>query len=365
MSFFGGIKKTVRPHWIVATLAIGVILFFQNCAPLAPQCAEDSDSPGCSLSSQSPQTSESNTTSGSTNSPNSGPGISVPGGSSGTTSTGGISLPGGSTSGSSGGTGVNLPGGSTGGSSGESGGAVNYQDQTFRITQQPTALSVTEGGAGSLTVSIYGGKSPYTYQWYKDGGALSFGTGSYLGINADRPSREGLYYVTVKDAGGLSVTSQTVRVSIIEAPGDCASGAYAALLKDTTGLTGESIRDLFIWGNNKYLQSTQHPSINYLYNNQRYLGSTYIQIFKISTTIKYKGIMNIACSNPISNIHSPMPNPGWSSGDEWGYSSNQYYNDGYGYRWSGQVTFECANKKFRLLSNTCKWEKIPVQESYF
>lgn len=363
MSILGGIQKALKPQYLMIVASAAILFSFQNCAPLTPQCAEDTEDAGCALASQTPESAEQPNSPTSTNS-SSTPGLSVPG-TTGSSNTGnGVSLPGGSTgSGSGGGSGgVSLPGDS-GGSTGGSTGSVNFQDKTFRIIEQPVALSVPEGGSGSLVVSIFGGTTPYSYQWYKDGSAISFGIGSSFGILADRPSREGLYSVTVKDATGISVSSQQVRVSITEVPGDCSAGAYAALLNDTTALTGESIRDLFVYGANKYLQSVSHPAINYLYNNQRYLGSTYIQIFNVSSAVKYKGLLNIACSSPISQIHTPTNNPG-AGYDEGGWSWNNNYSDGYGYRWNGTVTFECVNKKYRLLANTCQWYKIPVQDSF-
>lgn len=357
MSLRGGIQKALRPQYLMIVASAAILFSFQNCAPLTPQCAEDTEDAGCALASQAPESAEQPTSPTSSN-----PGLSVPG-TPGSSNTGnGVSLPGGSTgSGSGGGSGVSLPGGS-GGSTGGSTGSVNFQDRTFRIIEQPVALSVPEGGSGSLVVSIFGGSTPYSYQWYKDGSAISFGTGSSYGILADRPSREGLYSVTVRDATGISVTSQQVRVSITEVPGDCSAGAYAALLNDTTPLTGESIRDLFVYGANRYLQSVSHPAINYLYNNQRYLGSTYIQIFNVTSTVRYRGLLNIACSSPISQIHAPTANPG-AGFDEGGFLNN-YYRDGYGYRWNGSVTFECVNRKYRLLANTCQWYQIPVQDSF-
>ncbi len=80
------------------------------------------------------------------------------------------------------------------------------------VTTQPKSQTVANGKTAALSVGVSGGKSPYTYQWYKNGSTISgAASGTY---NA---SSSGNYYCLIKDASGQSVYTNTVVVTVANA----------------------------------------------------------------------------------------------------------------------------------------------------
>lgn len=79
------------------------------------------------------------------------------------------------------------------------------------ITTQPVSQSVTAGDAARFSVAATG-TSP-TYQWYKNGTALTGATGSSLAIAATSTSDAGSYTVAVKNSSG-SVTSAAATLTV-------------------------------------------------------------------------------------------------------------------------------------------------------
>jgi hypothetical protein len=75
-------------------------------------------------------------------------------------------------------------------------------------------LNLTEGQTGSLSVSA-SGTAPLTYQWLKDGVAISGATTSSLTLATATPATAGRYSVVVSNAAG-SVTSNEARVVVAE-----------------------------------------------------------------------------------------------------------------------------------------------------
>ena len=73
------------------------------------------------------------------------------------------------------------------------------------ITAQPSAQAVAPGGSASFTVTSTG-TQPFSYQWRKDGSAISGATNRTLTLAAVTPSAAGSYSVTVTNAQG-SATS--------------------------------------------------------------------------------------------------------------------------------------------------------------
>ncbi|MBE6724305.1 MAG: hypothetical protein E7576_03755 [Ruminococcaceae bacterium] len=68
----------------------------------------------------------------------------------------------------------------------------------------------TEGGTlgVTLSVTVTGGKTPYSYQWYKEGSGLISGAAS----DSYKPTAVGNYYCKVTDSTGTTVTSKTMNV---------------------------------------------------------------------------------------------------------------------------------------------------------
>ncbi len=81
------------------------------------------------------------------------------------------------------------------------------------ITVHPASATVLLGSALNLSVTATGPGSPITYQWFKDGSAISGATSSTYSVSASIANNWGSYYVTVSNALG-SVTSNTAMVQI-------------------------------------------------------------------------------------------------------------------------------------------------------
>ena len=84
------------------------------------------------------------------------------------------------------------------------------------ITTQPKSQSVNEGNSVTFSV-VATGTAPLSYQWYKDGKAISGATGSSYTISSAKSSDAGSYYVIVSNSAG-SVTSNTVTLTITAKP---------------------------------------------------------------------------------------------------------------------------------------------------
>lgn len=84
---------------------------------------------------------------------------------------------------------------------------------TLVITQQPADETVPLGSAGTFTVSAVG-TGNLSYQWSRNGTAVSGGTGTTLATDAVSLSNSGdLYSVTVRDANG-SVASTSAKLTV-------------------------------------------------------------------------------------------------------------------------------------------------------
>ena len=84
------------------------------------------------------------------------------------------------------------------------------------ITSQPVSVAVNRGQTATLTVAA-AGTGALSYQWFKDGVAISGATSSTLTITNAQPSTVGIYSVRVSNSFG-SATSQSVTISVNTAP---------------------------------------------------------------------------------------------------------------------------------------------------
>ena len=80
------------------------------------------------------------------------------------------------------------------------------------ITSQPSARSVAVGSAASFSV-VAGGTAPLSYQWRKDGVAISGATSSTYSISSTATSDAGSYTVVVTNSAG-SATSSTAALTV-------------------------------------------------------------------------------------------------------------------------------------------------------
>jgi len=81
------------------------------------------------------------------------------------------------------------------------------------VTTQPTNAVGVEGTTVSFAV-VVDGTPPLSYQWFKDGTALSLETGNTLTVKSLAKSSGGLYHVTVANAAG-SVISNSASLSVV------------------------------------------------------------------------------------------------------------------------------------------------------
>src|ERR1041385_8094493 len=90
------------------------------------------------------------------------------------------------------------------------------------IVTQPISATVAAGGSATFTVTATG-VGPISYQWLKDGTAISGQTGAALTLNNVTAASAGSYSVAVSNSGGtttsasatLTVTGGTVSPPVI------------------------------------------------------------------------------------------------------------------------------------------------------
>lgn len=98
-----------------------------------------------------------------------------------------------------------------------SGGRVVTETPTapFMIIIQPQTQSVAEGGNVSFSVTVSGGTSPYTYQWYLNDSPLSGETDQTLDLTGVDSGDAGNYSVTITDQDGTVLTSNDATLTVI------------------------------------------------------------------------------------------------------------------------------------------------------
>ena len=81
-------------------------------------------------------------------------------------------------------------------------------------TALPATKAVTAGQALTLTVAVTGGQTPYSYQWFKDGNAISGANAATYTKASAAAADSGTYKVVVQDGYGNIVSgSSAVTVS--------------------------------------------------------------------------------------------------------------------------------------------------------
>ena len=104
------------------------------------------------------------------------------------------------------------------------------------ITSQPSASSVAVGSAASLSV-VAGGTAPLSYQWRKDGVAISGATSSTYTIASTKNSDAGSYTVVVTNSAG-SVTSNSTVLTVSALPRLYSLAVRTALEADQVLIVG-------------------------------------------------------------------------------------------------------------------------------
>ena len=86
----------------------------------------------------------------------------------------------------------------------------------LQISAQPASLSLTEGDGGELSVSA-SGYGELSYQWFKNGSAITNATASSIRFDKITSNDAGSYYVVVYDDNG-SVMSNTANITVTAKP---------------------------------------------------------------------------------------------------------------------------------------------------
>jgi hypothetical protein len=84
------------------------------------------------------------------------------------------------------------------------------------ITAQPVSATVNAGASISFTVTV-SGTAPFSYQWSKNGAALSGATAAVYTLASAQPADTGTYSVTVSNSAGF-VTSAVATLTVSAAP---------------------------------------------------------------------------------------------------------------------------------------------------
>ena len=85
---------------------------------------------------------------------------------------------------------------------------------TISITKQPESTSSVIGNDVQLSVTAaVDPEAALTYQWYKNGVALSGETAATLDIESTKTVSQAVYYVVVSSAGADDVTSENAVVA--------------------------------------------------------------------------------------------------------------------------------------------------------
>ncbi|MBK7893288.1 MAG: hypothetical protein IPJ84_21265 [Bdellovibrionales bacterium] len=221
-------KRALLPALTLISIGSSTLLLYQNCAP-APQAESSSSASRTGVYSST----IGGYTGGGTSGAGGGamPGAVVPGGVTPTDGSGGTA-PGSTTPGAPGGTmpGGTIPvdGGGTGGNGGtgvQPGGGTGGATTSLVWQYQPDDLTLEEGGALTLSAYATKGYEGVTYQWYKNGTAIS-GATSYLYRQFLIPrSAAGQYYVIAK-SGADTIRSYSVTIKVRAARAPCAAGFY-------------------------------------------------------------------------------------------------------------------------------------------
>lgn len=104
-----------------------------------------------------------------------------------------------------------------------SAGAVTSSNATLTvllgafITAHPQPVNVRETSNAVMSISVYSGAPPVTYQWQFNGVDIPGATGPILNINGARDVDDGMYRVVVTDQVG-PVTSQAARLTVLINP---------------------------------------------------------------------------------------------------------------------------------------------------
>ena len=152
------------------------------------------------------------------------------------------------------------------------------------ITTNPISQAVAFGANAAFTVAA-SGTGPFTYQWFKDGVALSGATASTLSLSAASSANAGAYSVRVTNAAGpVTATGFSLIVGTVPNP-----GRLTNLSVGTTIAAGENFSFGYViggagtTGNKPMLMRAMGPSLVALqipgYTTATVLGDPFMEYF--------------------------------------------------------------------------------------
>ena len=133
-------------------------------------------------------------------------------------------------------------------------------NQIVRITTQPSNQILDAGSSASLKVAATG-TAPLTYQWYKNGTAISGATASTLTYSSSTTANSGNYYCMVKNPGS-SANSSTASLQIVAVVST--GSAQISWSTPTTRQDGTALTASEIAGYNLYHSNTGTSSLTKL-----------------------------------------------------------------------------------------------------
>lgn len=86
---------------------------------------------------------------------------------------------------------------------------VNISPASFS-TALPSTTAVTAGQTMTLTVAVTGGLAPYTYQWFKNGNAITGANAAVYTKASAAAADSGTYKVVVQDGYSNVLSGSTV-----------------------------------------------------------------------------------------------------------------------------------------------------------
>ena len=86
------------------------------------------------------------------------------------------------------------------------------------ITSNPVSQTVTVGASVTFSVAASGGTSPYTYQWYKNGTAVSGATSASYNFTTASTDNSATFYAKVTDGAKATATSGTATLTVTSSP---------------------------------------------------------------------------------------------------------------------------------------------------
>lgn len=111
------------------------------------------------------------------------------------------------------------------------------------LTNQPSSTSVTAGNAVSFTVTV-SGTAPFTYQWKKEGTAITGATSAIYTINAVATSDAGSYTVVVTNSvGAATSTAATLTVTAVITAPAVTTPTHTSITTTTATLGGNVTTD--------------------------------------------------------------------------------------------------------------------------